>query len=153
MTDLKQHTKAMVIALETAKLALPVDVPVGAVLMKGEQIIASAYNRRDLDNNPIGHAEMLVLQQAAHVLENWRLKDTILYVTLEPCPMCAWAISQARVGRVVYGAHDLIAGACGSKYHLLPADNNKPEVIGGILESSCQALLQRFFQERRQEAR
>lgn len=149
MTELKHHYKAMTIALETAKLALPVDVPVGAVLMKGDQIIATGYNKRDLDNNPVGHAEMLVLQQAAHLLENWRLNDTVLYVTLEPCPMCAWAIAQSRVSRVVYGAHDALAGACGSKYSLLPTETGKPEVIGGILETPCREMLQDFFKERR----
>ncbi len=134
--------------LETARQALPTDVPVGALLIKGGvedgNIIARACNRREADNNPVGHAEMLALQQAAEKLDSWRLNGTLLVVTLEPCPMCASAIIQSRVGRVVFGAWDPVMGACGSRYNLF-ADAPQVEVTGGILEGECGQLLRDFF--------
>lgn len=136
-------------ALDVAARALPRDVPVGAVLVKDGQVIAEACNRREIDGNPVAHAEMLVLQEAAQKLGDWRLTGTTLYVTLEPCPMCASAIQQARVSHVVFGAYDPLAGACGSKYALLTPG---PDVgiLGGILEEPCAALLKQFFRGRRE---
>lgn len=142
------HTPWMQQALQAARQALPQDVPVGAVLVYQEQLIAQACNRREIDQNPIAHAELLVLQQAASRLENWRLNDTILYVTLEPCPMCASAIQQARVGTVVFGAADPVMGACGSRHGLLLDSPDLP-VISGVLEAPCSELLRSFFSQLR----
>jgi len=144
----KTHADWMRLALETGQRALPHDVPVGAVLVADGQVIAQGYNRREVDCNPVGHAEVLVLQESAQRLNRWRLTDTVLYVTLEPCPMCASAIMQARVGQVVFGAYDPIMGACGSRHHLL-LDTPELPVFGGVLESDCAQILKTFFQSRR----
>lgn len=133
-----------------AEQALPVDVPVGALILHQGEIIAQAYNRRELDKNPVGHAEVLALQAAAAHLGNWRLNETQLYVTLEPCPMCASAIMQARVGQVIFGAYDPIMGACGSRYGLL-LDSPELPVRGGVLESECANQLRDFFKQARQK--
>lgn len=135
-------------ALAAAGEALPLDVPVGAVLVYDGQIIARACNRREIDRNPVAHAEMLVLQEAAAKLENWRLSGAILYVTLEPCPMCASAILQARISRVVFGAYDPVMGACGSRTALL-TDGPECAVTGGVLEASCGEMLRDFFKAAR----
>lgn len=135
-------------AVAAAREALPLDVPVGALLLKDGHIVAQACNRREAERNPVGHAEMLVLQEAAKKLGDWRLSGTTLYVTLEPCPMCAAAISQARVSRVVFGAYDPLMGACGSRYGLL-LDGPDVSVHGGIQEEACSALLREFFKARR----
>lgn len=135
-------------AIAVAKNALPIDVPVGALMFYEGELIASACNRREIDGNPVGHAEILALQQAARHLGRWRLSETTLYVTLEPCPMCASAIMQSRVGRVVFGASDPLMGACGSRYDLLLDTPDLP-VVGGILETPCSDLLKAFFQARR----
>lgn len=145
------HEQFMACALEAAHKALPVDVPVGAVLVYDNQVIAEAYNQRELDNNPVAHAEMLALQWGAAAMDNWRLNETTLYVTLEPCPMCASAIQQARVGQVVFGAYDPVMGACGSRMALL-TDSPDVAVLGGVMEAECGALLKSFFSERRQKA-
>lgn len=140
------HAARMQKALDVAHRALPLDVPVGAIVVYRDEIIASACNRREQDQNPVGHAEILALQEAAHYLRQWRLSETILYVTLEPCPMCASAIMQSRVSQVVFGAYDPIMGACGSTYGLL---NSKPDlpVLGGILEKECASVLRAFFRQ------
>jgi tRNA(adenine34) deaminase len=139
-------------AIRIAQQALPLDVPVGALLLSAEgELLAKAHNRREIDQNPVGHAEILLLQAAAERLGHWRLEGTILYVTLEPCPMCASAIAQARVGKVIFGAYDPVLGACGSRWNLL----QKPvevDCLGGLLETECQALLKTFFQHRRLES-
>lgn len=136
----------MAAAIETAREALPQDVPVGAVLYRGDEVIARACNRRERDFNPVGHAEVLVLIEAAKQLQSWRLLETTLVVTLEPCPMCASAIIQARIPRVIFGAYDPVMGACGSRYNLF-ADSPNIEVIGGVQEPECRALLHSFFRE------
>jgi tRNA(adenine34) deaminase len=143
------HHHWMQLAIDAARQALPLDVPVGAVLIHEGRILAKACNRREIDQNPIAHAEMLVLQRAAEVMENWRLKNTVLYVTLEPCPMCASAIQQARVGQVIFGAADPVMGACGSRYGLL-LDSPQLPVMSGILEEPCSQLLREFFDQLRQ---
>jgi tRNA(adenine34) deaminase len=143
------HDHWMQQALIAARLALPVDVPVGAVIVHEGQIIAQACNRREIDQNPVGHAEILALQAAASHLKQWRLNEVTLYVTLEPCPMCASAIMQARVGQVIFGAYDPIMGACGSQYSLLPPTGEIP-VLGGIQEEACSKLLREFFRQARQ---
>lgn len=140
-------TRLMRTCLENARRALPVDVPVGALIAKDGAIISQAFNCREAQNNPAGHAEVLALQQAAATLGSWRLNSTLLVVTLEPCPMCASAIIQSRVGHVVFGAWDPVMGACGSRYNLF-ADAPRIQVTGGILEKECGQLLRDFFRSR-----
>lgn len=143
-----QHEFWMRQAVEIARQALPVDVPVGALILHAGQMIATGYNRRELDRDPVGHAEILALRAAAQKLGRWRLSETILYVSLEPCPMCAAAIQQARVGAVIFGAYDPLMGACGSHLNLLPDSPTLP-VLGGILEEPCSSLLKDFFKSKR----
>lgn len=128
------------------------DVPVGAVCVHEDQIIARAHNRREIDNDPTAHAEILCLREAARVL-GWRtLPGVTLYVTLEPCPMCAGAIWLARPFRVVFGAWDARAGACGSVFDVVrdPRLNFRPQVRGGVLRAECAALLKEFFAMQRE---
>jgi len=129
------------------------DVPVGAVVVHEGRVIAEACNERELRTDPTAHAEVLALRIAAERLGRWRLDDCTLYVTLEPCAMCAGAIINARVGAVVFGAADLKAGAMGSLYNLAadPRLNHEPVVRHGVLTAESSALLQRFFAERRAE--
>lgn len=139
-------------ALQQARRALEDDeVPVGAVVVHGDRIIGRAYNQRERLRDPTAHAEMIALTQAAAARESWRLDDTTLYVTLEPCVMCAGALVNARVPRVVFGAHDPKAGACGSLYNigLDPRLNHRFEIVGGVLETECAALLHDFFARKR----
>ena len=127
------------------------DVPIGAVLARGADILAQAGNQRELRQDPTAHAEVLVLRQAASVLGGWRLPLTTLYVTLEPCAMCAGAIVLARVPRVVYATTDPKAGAAGSVLNVLaePAFNHRPEVAGGLLADEAATQLRAFFEARR----
>lgn len=142
----------MKLALEQARLATSHgDVPIGAVIVRDGEVIAAAGNRREADLDPTAHAEILAIRQAAAKLGGWRLPGTTLFVTLEPCAMCAGAIVLARVPRVVFGAGDLKAGAAGSVLDVLgePALNHRPEVLGGVLADECGALLTGFFAARR----
>ena len=127
------------------------DVPIGAVVVRGGEAIAAAGNERELRADPTAHAELLALREAAGRLGGWRIEDATIYVTLEPCAMCAGAIVLARVARVVFGAADPKAGAAGSVLDVLsePALNHHPEVVGGILAEECAALLSAFFGARR----
>lgn len=127
------------------------DVPVGAVVVHGDELIAAAGNERELRNDPTAHAELLVLRTAAERLGRWRLDDCTLFVTLEPCSMCAGAIINARVGTVVYGAADVKAGAFGSLYNLAadPRLNHEPLVRHGVLAAESSRLLQQFFAGKR----
>ena len=128
------------------------EVPVGAVVVHSERrVIASDHNRREQLRDPTAHAEMLAITQAAEALGSWRLDDCTLYVTLEPCPMCAGAILQARIPRVVYGASDPKSGAVQSLFNLLDDDrlNHRCSVISGILSEPCGSILSRFFQRQR----
>lgn len=127
------------------------EVPVGAVLVEDGQIIASGCNRSIGDSDPTAHAEIVALRQAASRKGNYRLPGTTLYVTLEPCAMCAGAIVQARVARIVFGAPDPRAGAAGSVLNVLQNDalNHRAEVTAGVLAAECAQLLRRFFRERR----
>ena len=130
------------------------EVPVGAVLVLNNECVAEAWNQPIAARDPSAHAEMLALRQAAQKLGNYRLNDTTLYVTLEPCAMCAGAIIHARVVRVVFGAADTRAGAGGSVFQILDCDklNHRVRITGGVLETACTAILQDFFQKRRQPA-
>ena len=148
MTD----TEAMAVALSEAALALDHDdVPVGAVVLSGAQIVAQRHNERELRKDPTAHAEILALQDAAEILGTWHLDDATLVVTLEPCPMCAGAAVLARVHRLVFGAADPKAGACGSLFNLCadPRLNHELPVSGGVLGAECGAVLAGFFAARR----
>jgi tRNA(adenine34) deaminase len=140
-------------ALEEAGLAAAADeVPVGAVIVSLEKgVIARAHNQREQLRDPTAHAEMIAITQAAQAMDSWRLENCILYVTLEPCPMCAGAIVQARLPTVVYGAIDPKTGACHSLYQITadPRLNHRAQVIGGVLALECGQVLSDFFAEKR----
>lgn len=139
------------LALEEAYLAQELDeVPVGAVIVQGDRIIARAYNMRQNNKCATHHAEILAIEEACRTLGGWRLPDTTLYVTMEPCPMCAGAIVNARIPRVVYGAHDVRFGAFGSLFDMskLPL-NHTPEIVGGVLGEECRELLSSYFKRKR----
>ena len=127
------------------------DVPIGAVVVREGEVLAAAGNERELRADPTAHAEVLAMREAARRLGGWRISDSVLYVTLEPCPMCAGAIVLARVPRVVYGAPDPKAGAAGSVLDILgePRFNHRPRVDGGLLADEAAALLESFFAARR----
>ena len=142
----------MRLALREAERALEYgDVPIGAVVVGGGEVIGAACNERELRGDPTAHAEVIALRQASTALGSWRLLDTALYVTLEPCAMCAGAIVLGRVPRVVYGAEDPKAGAAGSVLDVLgePQLNHHPAVAGGLLAEESAALLRTFFSSRR----
>lgn len=141
----------MRLALREAEKALEEnEVPVGAVVVHGGHIIARAHNQKEKLKDPTAHAEMIALTQAAASLENWRLEGCTLYVTKEPCAMCAGAVVQARVENLVFGARDEKAGACGSVVNLVeePRFNHKVKVTEGVLAEECGRLLKEFFKER-----
>lgn len=129
----------------------PADVPVGALCVFEGEVVSRAHNRREIDGDPTAHAEVLALRAAAETLGRWRLDGLMLYVTLEPCPMCAGALWLARIDRLVYGARDAKAGACGSLFDTVrdPRLNHRPQVRSGVLADDCAALLQEFFSTRR----
>jgi tRNA(adenine34) deaminase len=148
--DLLAHY--MGLALEEADAAAREDeVPVGAVIVHGERLIARAHNQREQLRDPTAHAEMIAITQAAEALRCWRLDECLLLVTLEPCPMCAGAIVQARIPMLVYGATDPKAGAVHTLYRLLddPRLNHRCLVVAGVLADRCSAVLSRFFQKQR----
>ena len=127
------------------------DVPIGAVVVRDDEVIGAGHNERELRQDPTAHAEILALREAAAAAGSWRVLDAVLYVTLEPCAMCAGAIVLARVPRVVFGASDPKAGACGSVLDVLgePRLNHRPVVAGGLLGEQCAGLLSAFFASRR----
>ena len=139
-------------ALELAQKAFDAgEVPVGAILVRGDVRIAEAYNLREQSGSPIAHAEMLAIQAASEEIGNWRLTGTTLYVTLEPCAMCAGAIVLARIPKVVYAADDPKAGAAGTLYNILQDErlNHRVELVSGVFADESSALLKSFFQQRR----
>ncbi len=146
--DLKwmQHALALAVHAETEG-----EVPVGAVIVRDDCVIAEGWNQPVMNHDPTAHAEVMALRAAGLAEKNYRLLGTTLYVTLEPCVMCAGAIIHARVGRVVYGATDPRVGAAGSAFSLLGSDqfNHLVQVKGGVLENECSGLLRRFFKARR----
>lgn len=151
--DQDQHY--MRLALRQAALAPEVgEIPIAAILVHRGEVLASAHNYREISQDPTAHAEMIVIRRAAERLGTWRLTETTLYVTVEPCSMCAGAIIQSRIGRLVFGARDPKAGACGSIFDI-PAEhrlNHRVEVVGGLLERECQTLLRKFFKPLRQKS-
>ncbi len=152
-TPMHCHEERMHQAIALANRSLPQDVPVGAMVVDQSRcVIAEGWNNREQNFDPTGHAEMVALRQAGLHRQNWRLNDCVLYVTLEPCPMCASAILQARVSGVVFGAYDVIQGALGSALDLSQYYEPKPFVIGGVEEAACHQQLEVFFKARRQAA-
>jgi len=144
----------MRLAIEQAKIAEENgDVPIGVVIVYQNQIIGKAYNQREQLKDPTAHAEIIALTQAAAYLNNWRLNGCTMYVTLEPCPMCAGALVLARMDRLVYGCDDPKAGACGSLYNIVRDGrlNHRLEVTSGVLADECSRILQEFFHHRRTE--
>lgn len=147
MTDRDWMQRALEAAAEAAAES---EVPVGAVIVKGDQLISVGRNRRELQKNALAHAEIEAINAACRALGGWRLSGCTLYVTLEPCPMCAGAIINARLDRVVYGTADPKAGSCGSLTNLFDLPyNHQPELTGGVLQEECAALLQDFFRQLR----
>lgn len=146
------HDRAMSLALAEARRAAEHDdVPIGAVVVKDGEVIASAANERELRKDPTAHAEILALRAASEALGSWRLTGCTLYVTLEPCPMCAGALVLARVDKVVYGAQDPKAGAAYSLYNIVqdPRLNHQLEVVADVLAEGCAEVLTAFFRDRR----
>ncbi len=151
MTMMKNNTLDpvfyMIKALEAATLCGE-DLPVGCVIVDDKKnIIATACNRKELTQDPTAHAEVLAIREATKKKGNWRLENCTLFVTLEPCPMCAWAILNARIPRVYYGASDLNYGALGTKLNLAPLMNSNVKVYGGILEKECGDILKGYFKK------
>ncbi|KHF37791.1 adenosine deaminase [Halalkalibacter okhensis] len=143
----------MKVALEEARKAEAIgEVPIGAVLVRDGELIAAAHNRRETDQQALAHAELAVIKEACRNLDSWRLLDCTLYVTLEPCPMCAGAIVQSRIKKVVFGAPDPKAGCAGTLMNLLdePRFNHQTEVVSGCLENECSTILTVFFRALRQ---
>jgi tRNA(adenine34) deaminase len=148
------HEKYMRVALEQAIIASQKgEVPVGAVIVLNDEIIATGYNQPILSNDPTAHAEVIALRMAAQILNNYRLPEAKLYVTLEPCTMCIGAIFNARINQVIYGASEFKTGGAGSVIDLFanPKINHHAEVLGGILSEECSAVLKDFFLKRREE--
>ena len=151
---MKQHEDYMKLAIEEAKKAGEIDeVPIGAIAVLEDKVVGRAHNIREKTGNPLGHAELLLLQELTKKSEDWRFEDVTIYVTCEPCIMCTGAMLQARVSRVVFGCLDPKAGACGSLYNLADDNrlNHQIEIIGGILADECGALLSDFFRKLRRK--
>jgi tRNA(adenine34) deaminase len=151
MGGMDHHEGCMREALRLAACAAKRDeVPVGAVVVRNGKIIAKGYNLRETRRSPLAHAEILAIGRAARRLQGWRLSGCTLYVTLEPCPMCAGAIVNARVDEVVFGAYDPKAGAFGSLYNLAEGKlNHTPRVTGGVMQEESAALLRQYFASKR----
>lgn len=152
MSHTDDDHRYMQLALQYAARAPEIgEIPVGAVLVHNREVIAASHNYREISQDPTAHAEMIAIRTAAEQLKTWRLTDMTLYVTLEPCPMCAGAIVQSRITRLIFGAWDPKAGACGSIFDI-PAErrlNHRVQVMGGLLEEESRILLQEFFRAKR----
>lgn len=135
-------------AIEIAKQAGS-EIPIGAVIVKDGEVIASAYNRKEELNDVTAHAEILAIREASKKLGRWRLDDCEMYVTLEPCPMCAWAIVNSRIKTVYFGSYDVNYGALGSSIDVRKLANSKMKVYGGIMEADCDKILNEYFKELR----
>lgn len=153
MNEMKNDKYYMQLALEEAQKASSIgEVPIGAIIVHEDEIIARSSNLRETSQNAVTHAELMAIQQACEKMGSWRLENTVLYVTLEPCPMCAGAILQSRIPRVVYGARDIKAGCVDSLYRLLNDErfNHMCEVTEGVLADECGAILSDFFRTLRE---
>lgn len=148
MYDTKDVQEFMNLAIEEAKKSCR-DVPVGALIVKNKHVISKGFNQKELQNDATLHAEIIAIKQASNLLGNWRLKGTSLFVTLEPCPMCAAAILYSRVENIYFGAYDPLYGAFGSVTDLRNLIKFQCNVTGGILEQECGFLLKEFFKEKR----
>jgi tRNA(adenine34) deaminase len=122
------------------------DIPVGAIIVKNGEIISSAFNTKEKDNDITSHAEIIAIRKAEKIINNWRLEDCNMYVTLEPCPMCGWAIIQSRIKNLYFGSYDSVYGAFSSKIDLRQLTNSKLKVYGGIMENECDKILADYFQ-------
>lgn len=153
-TELKQKQKYMRSALREARKAMEInEVPVGAVIVKDGKIIARGHNIKEKKKNSIYHAEIVALNKACKKIGDWRLNDCDIFVTMEPCPMCAGALINSRIGNIFFGAYDERAGCCGTLYDL-PSDsrfNHRPNVEGGILQEECAGILKEYFRQKRLE--
>lgn len=148
------HTQYMLLALEESQKAADLgEVPIGAVVVYEDAVIARAHNRREIDNDPAGHAEFLAMKEAARILGRWRLSGCTVYVTLEPCIMCAGLMQQSRIDRCVYGAPDPKGGALGTLYQIHDDNrlNHRFDVVSGILKNECSAQLSEFFARLREK--
>ncbi len=151
ITEFRSHEYYMRLAIAEAEKAFKNnEVPVGVIIVYENSIIAKAHNQRELLSDPTAHAEMIAITQASAYLQNWRLSNTTVYVTLEPCTMCAGALVQARAKNLVYGAKDEKNGACESTVNLVndPRFNHRLNVVSGVLENECSLLLKQFFLEK-----
>jgi len=149
---MERYERYMLEALKEAELAAQEDeVPIGCVVVKDDKIISRAHNQRDKSHNPLGHAETLAIKKASEIIGDWQLVDCELYVTIEPCIMCAGAIIQSRIKKVVYGAPDLKGGAFGSSIDVMTANNinHHPEIISGVLEKECSEIIKDYFKSKR----
>ncbi len=156
MNTVRVDEQWMGLALEEAAAAAREDeAPVGAVVVVGGEVVARAGNRREHDDDPTAHAELIAIRDAATTLGRWRLSGATIYVTLEPCPMCAGAMILARIDRVVYGAADPKAGACGSVVNLFEPGrfNHRPDIVGGVMAGPCGRVLSEFFAGKRAASR
>lgn len=151
----ERDVKFMRAALDALKDCPDCEVPVTAVVVCGDEVVCAGVNRREADSDPTAHAEVVAIRAAAKKLGRWNLSDCELYVTLEPCVMCAGAIVYSRISRVVYGAHDLRFGACGSAVNIAQNEklNHRAEIIGGVLQADCLAPIQAFFKAKRKAAK
>lgn len=149
----KTYDEYMMLAFSLAEQAARIgEVPVGAAIVKDGEVIAEAYNLRENGGGATAHAELLAIEKACELLGTWRLSGCELYVTLEPCPMCAGAIINARIDKVIFGAKDANGGAFGSLIDLNSYPlGHKPEIVSGILENECRELLRDFFEKKRKE--
>lgn len=156
MKKLTEDEKYMREALKLAKKAAKIDeVPIGCVIVYENKIIARGYNRRNTDKSTLAHAEIMAIKKASRVIGDWRLEDCTMYITLEPCQMCAGAIVQARIPKVVMGTMNAKAGCAGSVINILQMDgfNHKVEIVKGIMEDECKKIMQDFFKELRERKR
>lgn len=151
---MERHEYYMKLALNEARKAYECgEVPIGAVLVKDDEVIAAGYNLREIKQISISHAEMIVIEEGCKALNSWRLENTTLYVTLEPCPMCSGAIVLSRIPQLVFGASDPKGGCAGTLMNLVEEErfNHQAEVISGVLEKECSSILSDFFKELRKK--
>ncbi|MEE2912938.1 MAG: tRNA adenosine(34) deaminase TadA [Planctomycetota bacterium] len=148
MTDAKMMRHAISLAKQAEAIN---EVPVGAVVFQGDKIVGEGFNRKEIDNDPTAHAEIIAIANAAQTLNRWRLHDCTLVATLEPCPMCAGALVNARIKRIIFGANDPKAGGCRTLYEISddPRLNHRCEVTSGVLADDCAILLKNFFKSKR----